>query len=358
MIQLAWRQFRLQALVTYGLLAVIAVVLAITGPKVAHFYDAYVATCAAHGDCGAVQNEFLRYQHVVQATLGPVLLILPALIGMFWGAPLIARELETGTFRLAWTQSLTRGRWLAIKLALIGLASMAAAGLLSLMVTWWFSPLDRMNLNRLTPGVFDERGVVPIGYAAFAFALGVTAGLLIRRTVPAMAAVVLPYIGARLAATYWIRPSLMTPVRLTSPFVLPGAGAANPASMSAPNPADWILSSATLNRAGQEIGQNGVISFGNGQSGVAFDPRADGVWLVGVGRCPNIKSGSGFGPGSGPPPFGALQTCVDRLGVHQELVYQPISRFWIFQWCELGIFLGAAVLLAGFCFWWVRRRLA
>jgi hypothetical protein len=83
-----------------------------------------------------------------------------------------------------------------------------------------------------------------------------------------------------------------------------------------------------------------------------------------VGRCPNIKSGAGFGPGAssfgGPGSKGqlhALQTCVNDLGVHQEVVFQPISRYWVFQWSELGIFLAAAVLLAGFCFWWVRRRL-
>ncbi len=74
-----------------------------------------------------------------------VLYVVPALIGIFWGAPLVARELETGTFRLAWNQSVTRTRWLAVKLGLIGLASMAAAGLFSLMVTWWSSPIDQAN---------------------------------------------------------------------------------------------------------------------------------------------------------------------------------------------------------------------
>ena len=87
------------------------------------------------------------------------MLVVPALIGMFWGAPLIARELETGTYRLAWTQGVTRKRWLAVKLGLVGLASMAVAGLLSLMVTWWSSPLDRVNADPFT--LFDQRGIVP-----------------------------------------------------------------------------------------------------------------------------------------------------------------------------------------------------
>jgi hypothetical protein len=358
MIQLTWRQIRAQALVAYGLLAVIAVVLAITGPKVAHFYDAYVATCAAHSDCGTVQNAFLHYQHVVQAALGPILLVLPVLFGMFWGAPLIARELETGTFRLAWTQSLTRGRWLAVKLGLLGLAAMAAAGLLSLMVTWWFSPLDRMNLSRLTPGVFDERGIVPIGYAAFAFAFGVTAGVVIRRTVPAMAATIVAYVGARLAATYGIRPYLFAPLRITSALQLGGPNGPSPPGLGAPNPADWVLSSNTINAAGRVIGQNGAINMPGGNQGIGFQSGSNGISLGGVGRCPNIPASAKIGPGSNLGRSSALQTCIDRLGVRQELVYQPISRFWDYQWCELAIFLGAAAVLAAFCLWWVRRRLA
>jgi hypothetical protein len=358
MIQLAWRQFRTQALVAYGLLAVIAVIVVITGVQLVHYYGTYVATCGAHGDCGPAQTAFLARDHVVQASLGPILLILPALIGMFWGAPLIARELETGTFRLAWTQSMTRGRWLTVKLVMLGLASVAVTGLLSLAVTWWFSRIDQLSLNRFTPGVFEDRGIVPIGYAAFAFALGVTAGVLIRRTVPAMAATLLPYLGARLAVAFWIRPHLMTPLRVTAPLSLGNPGQMNVPGAGAPSPADWILSSATLNKAGQVIGQNGTINLPGGQQGIGFQSGPGGIWLGNVGRCPNIPAGAAIGPGSNLGRSGALQTCVDKLGVHQQLIYQPISRYWIFQGCELAIFLGAAAVLAGFCFWWVRRRLA
>ena len=98
----------------------------------------------------------------------------PSLIGMFWGAPLIARELETGTFRLAWTQSVSRMRWLLVKLGLVGLASAAVGGLLSLMVTWWYSPIDKVNQGRFGAAAFGLHGFVPAGYALFAFALGAT----------------------------------------------------------------------------------------------------------------------------------------------------------------------------------------
>ena len=139
-----------------------------------------------------------------------VIEVVPALIGLFWGAPLVARELETGTYRLAWTQ-VTRTRWMATKLGLLGLTSMAVAGVLSLMVTWWSSPLDRV---RMTPFMsFDQRDLVPIGYAAFAFVLGATVGVLIRRTLPAMATALGGFVAARLVVAHFGRPHLVVPAQ-------------------------------------------------------------------------------------------------------------------------------------------------
>jgi hypothetical protein len=114
-------------------------------------------------------------------------LVLPALIGLFWGAPLIARELEAGTHRLVWNQSVTRTRWLAVKLGLVGLAAVTAAGLGSLAVDWWSDPIDKTAFDqfpRMEPLLFGTRGIVPVAYAAFAFALGVTIGMLVRRRSP------------------------------------------------------------------------------------------------------------------------------------------------------------------------------
>ncbi len=354
MIRFTLRQFRASAATAYAAMAVIAIVLAVTGPRLAHYYDAHVVGCQAAGNCNAVTETFLGFYHAVQASLGPVLLVLPALIGIFWGAPLLAHELETGTFRLAWTQSLTRNRWLAVKMGVGGLAAMAAAGLLSLMVTWWFSPLDRWNGNRFTPAMFGERGIVPIGYAAFAFAFGVVGGLLIRRTVPAMAATLVAYLAARLGMTYLVRPHLMTPLRVTTSVLLGGKNGAAPASASTLNPQDWVLASNTINAAGHVIGQDGTITV-NGTQGIMFATGPGGVSLAGVGRCPNIPAGTV--PGRDPHSSSLLQACITRLGIRQELVYQPISRYWAFQGLELAIFLAAALALAGICFWWVRRRL-
>jgi hypothetical protein len=249
---------------------------------------------------------------------------------MFWGAPLIARELETGTHRLALTQSVTRRHWLAVKLALAGLASMATAGLLSLMVTWWSSPFDRISLDRLDASTFGLRGIVPVGYAAFAFALGVTAGLLIRRTVPAMAATLAVFVGVQVGFALRIRPHLIAPIRAVSAL-----------NMS------WVTSTGT------RVPSDSFF--------VSLTPDPDGAWIYSS----QVTTAAGQA-NLGPVPKGCgqnstYQQCaaaITRMHLRQVVVYQPASRFWEFQWYETAIYVALALALAGFCFWWVRRRLS
>jgi ABC-type transport system involved in multi-copper enzyme maturation permease subunit len=257
MIRLTLRQFRMQAVVGVGALVIVAVIVAVTGPHLVHIYDTSVATCSAHGDCPTVTSAFVQNDHALQILLGAFVVVVPGLIGIFWGAPLVARELEAGTFRLAWTQSVTRTRWLAVKLGVVGLAGMVVAGLVSLMVTWWSSPLDRANMNVF--GTFDQRGLVAVGYAAFAFALGATVGMLFRRTLPAMAVVLVVFVAARLAFLHWVRPQLITPALRTYALgaaTVGGYGSTNGGpSTLVPNPPDianvWIVS--TLYEAGPTV---------------------------------------------------------------------------------------------------------
>jgi hypothetical protein len=341
MIRFTWMQFRVQGLMAIGGLVLAAIVLALTGPNLVHLYDTTVLHCSAHGDCSAATTALVDKGDRVGIVLRVVVEVVPALIGLFWGAPLVARELETGTYRLIWAQ-VTRTRWIAIKLGLLGLVSVAVAGLLSLMVTWWSSPLDRVRLTPFTS--FDQRGLVPIGYAAFAFVLGVTAGAVIRRTLPAMAVVLGGFVVARLAVAHWLRPYLVSPLKIVtadSAITSPGS---SPRSPRALDPRDWVLSNQTINSHGQVIGEFGGIGASESTTTTL---TSHGLAIKGVGTCPNIHSQS---PEN-------VQRCVDQLRLREALTYQPISHYWALQWTELAIFFGAAVVLGGFCIWWVRRRL-
>jgi ABC-type transport system involved in multi-copper enzyme maturation permease subunit len=350
MIWLTWRQFRTQFAIVFGVVAVVAIALALTGHDLVNQADTYAKLCKTDKDCG--NNPLLNADHYIEDGLNAVLLLAPALIGIFWGAPLVAHELETGTFRLGWSQSITRQRWLAVKLGVVGLASVAVAGLVSLMVTWWSSPIDTAQANRFGIAMFGLRDIAPIGYAAFAFALGLTTGMLMRRTLPAMATTLLAYVATRLAFTFWVRPHLMSPVQIDLPlsgnnvnFGITSAGAQ--AVANSPNiPNAWVYSSAIVN--------------GSGRAPTAAFFKA---------ACPNLPTGvsigvpqsaghraSGNGPGG---PGAALPDCVAKLAgkYHEVVTYQPASRFWAFQGIETAIFLVAALLFVGLCFWWVHRRL-
>jgi ABC-type transport system involved in multi-copper enzyme maturation permease subunit len=346
MIRFTSLQFRIQAAIAVGVLVLVAIVVAITGPNLVHLYDTTVANCKAHGDCSYASNALTQSDSFLQSAFGALLLVLPALVGIFWGAPLIAREFEAGTFRLAWTQSVTRMRWLAVKLGIIGLASMVAAGLASLMVSSWFGPIDKVTKVQFAS--FDERGIVAIGYAVFAFAFGVAAGLLIRRTVPAMFATLVAFIGARLAVTYWVRPHLLAPVKAAMPLhIVFGTsieqGSSTGLSFFEPVniPNAWIYSNEVVNNSGHA-------------------PTAQFLQSA----CHSALSGPASGAVQGvPTPNQNAQTafaqCFANVAAkfHQLVIYQPASRYWAFQWYETAIFFGLAVIVAGFSFWWVRRRL-
>jgi hypothetical protein len=358
MIRATWMQFRAQAVVATAGLVVAAVILVITGPHLVHLYDANVSSCAAHHDCSTATLSFLQNDHALQVALNVLAVVLPGIIGILWGAPLVARELETGTYRLAWTQSVTRTRWLAVKLGFVGLASMVIAGLFSLMVTWWFSPIDRVRLTVFT--TFDQRNIVVIGYAAFAFALGTTAGIFVRRTVPAIVTTLVAFVTIRILDFLYVQPQLITPIRHSFSLVLGttifGYGGSNGAASLFPGtpnlPNAWIVSTDIVDKRGHPL-----------SAGVVNE------------LCPRLKTALG-GPASAPPqihgghvsaigpaPAGAnqvLQACVSKVGAtyHELVSYQPPGHYWPLQWSELALYLGGALVLGGICLWRLRRHLA
>jgi len=339
---LTWRQFRAQAIAAAAILAVLAVLLAVTGPYMARLYDSSgIATCTGIS-CGPLTNTFgnkLPWFDTVIYLLGlGIMFLAPAIVGVFWGAPLITREIEARTLPLSWNQSVTKTRWLAVKLGLVGLASVATAGLLSLMLTWWSSPMDstleipyghRLLLERLGPVLFDTRGVVPIGYAAFAFALGVTAGMLTRRTVSAMAATLGVFAVVQFAWAEWIRAHLVPPVHTIVPLNLAsitqvlvrGATMIVHAVPTVSQQGAWVLSGQVIDTAGHPFQ-------------AAATPACMG------------------------PNFQACLASLSRFHLRDLISYEPASRFWEFQWVETGIFLAVAVALAACCIWWLIRRVA
>jgi ABC-2 family transporter protein len=322
MIWLAWRQFRLPAVAVYAGLAAIGVLAAITGPDLRGRTDFFA-------------SETLYYGGLL------VLYGLPAIIGVFWGVPAITREIETGTHTLVWNQTITRHRWLATKLAIGVLAAMIAAGVLSLVIGWWASPIDTAASlpdggaypPRIEPAVFAARGIVPVGYAVFAYVLGVAVGIVLRRTVTAMAVTLVVFVAVLVAVPYLVRPYLLPAteetVRITAENIRSingnSSGVAESIAVITP-PGVWMLANETVD------------ADGNVANPLPNEVQ-DCVPKPGESR-------------SGPPP-GPVMPCMAQLadlGYQQRLTYHPASHFWPLQWIETGLFLMLSALMAWFCF--------
>jgi hypothetical protein len=322
---LAWRSQRLQLLVCVAAVALVAAELAWSGTAL------HSAALAQHHFCSNNGTSFRCAQAVARVTDVSrwvfndriALLVLPGVLGLVLGAPLVAREIEQGTNRLAWTQSIGRTRWLVIKLLLAGLLIAAVVGAIDPLLEWWNTAVQ--NDPRIDPGSFSVTGFVDVGYALFAFMLGTALGSIIRRTGWAVAAGVPLFVGFR----YWVmelRPHF-APVAVTSlgsAFAQVGGGTQGLLQVSFSNlqARSWFIANGFV--------PDGRTSPGPGQN-----------WNTGldsVDRCLGASSN---------PSSAAVRRCAEQLKLHWIVQYQPASHFWALQTVETAVFVGAALVLCG-----------
>jgi hypothetical protein len=335
----SWRQFRLQALVAAGALAVIAAYLLYLGADIRDAYGAYQARCGDPGDCAQARIQFQAAYRSTLLFLAAGLGLIPAVLGTFWGAPLIARELETGTHRLVWNQSVTRRRWLLGRLAVVVLAAVIVAGLASALLTWAAGPVDRAAQDRFTAIVFGARNIAPLGYAALAVVLGAVTGLLVRRTLPAMAITGVAFLALQFAVPNLVRPHLMPPERASVPMT---AQAINQAKSLGS-----ITGGAVVNGVGVPHSPDAWISETS-----AFRTR-DGRPLSGAAFNACLDTPAKTGAGG---TFGDTAVCLGKLDLHVDIAYHPNDRYWAFQWLETALYLVLSGLLVTFGLWRVQRR--
>ncbi|NUL04276.1 ABC transporter permease subunit [Streptomyces lunaelactis] len=318
MIWLTWKQHRKQALFAVIGLAALAALMVPTGLRMHEvFDDSGLASClaklgtdplaanAAVDSCNALSTQF-RNQFKSLSFVGILFVILPLLVGLFFGAPLISREVEHGTHRFVWTQGVGRLRWALVKFGLVGAVTILLAVLYALGVSWWYAPMAANGNGRFGYLWFDVQGIAPIGYTLFAVALGIFAGTLSRRVLPAMAITLAGFAVVRIAVETLARDHYMSAKTLTYGL----------ASTQGPNPAshDWVLSQGLRDADGKLVLEN---------ASVGCPPATD------ASSCMREMAERGLGPGSS-----------------NWQLYQPGDRFWAFQAIETGIFLTLAVLLA------------
>jgi len=326
MIWFTWRQHRAQAVTGLALVALTALVFLPYGHVIHGAYAQQgVGPCLLHGTggdrCQSIMSTFVNQFNGSANHLLTWFTPVPGLIGAIVGASMLGREYEQGTWRLAWTQAVPRTRWLTAKVFLVGAGIVVISISLSAIFGWFRSPIDNVS-GRFSPGAFDLEGLSLTGYTLFAFALGVFAGLLFRRTVPAIVAAFAAFMAARLPVEFWLRQRYQTPVtRLLPPtdhFTM--GPMAVPTSPGTPG---WILSHGLVDEAGHALSSAQQQQVAQKASAMA-DPAS---YLHG-------------------------------LGLHLKIVYQPASRFWTFQIIEAALFTGLAAVLVGITVWRLHRRSA
>ncbi|MFF8958197.1 ABC transporter permease subunit [Streptomyces sp. NPDC014894] len=341
MMWLNWRQFRVQALIALGALAVIAAYTVYLGGDVRDARDALRAVCGDPADCAPATSRFRgEYQNTL-LFLAAGLFLIPALLGAFWGAPLIARELENGTHRLVWNQSVTRTRWLLGKMLLVGLAAVIVTGTAAALLTWAARPFDDVVKEQFGAFVFGARHIVPIGHAALALTLGAVLGLLLRRTLPAMALTLVVFLAFQFLFPNVVRPGLVPPERATLAMTAEAVnGARNLGGIGGGSviggvripgaPDAWIAETSPLRTAdGETLG------------GAEFSACLDSPPRTGAGGT-----------------FGDTAVCLAGHDLHVDVRYHPVDRYWTFQWLETAIYLALAGLLTAFAGWRIRRRVS
>ncbi len=326
---LVWRQYRAQGAIALALLAAFSAVILVGGLQIASHWHSMLAACSGHTACLQQQPPL-----VSGATTGALLMVgltVPAVLGALWGAPLVAHELESRTSDFAWAQSVTRTRWLTAKAGWLLLAAAACGVTIAALITWWSGPDNALAANAFQPGQFDIQGIVPVGYSVFAMALGIAAGTVARRTLPAIAITLGGFIALRLLIADLIRPHFMAAVTNYYSVTAYNAGPFTPPGRA------WLFSEGAVSPTGV------VVPRGWGTLGDGALPASCQKLL---NAAPQTKSG----------PMNAIFSCMHAHGWRGFATYQPASRYWPFQGIETGIYVLLAAVLIAITYVAVRRR--
>ena len=317
----SWRQHRAALAGTVALLGALAVYLLYMGLRM-HSAYARVAACHPSGSaaCQLLLRQFNQDYYGSQQgsvlssginaqTVPFFLLAVPILLGVFVGAPVLARELESGTFRFAWTQACGRVRWAVTRLGLLAVALTALAFAFSQLFSWYFSPfLAEGQTAKFPMQLFGNLGMDFAAWTLLAYAVAAFLGVVIRRAVAAMAVALASCTVLDVVTMMALRQHYATP--------LVASGANPPGGSSA-----WVMSQ----------------------------------WLTGPG-------GQRFNPANIPlsvqtsPDPDAFTNWLRTAHITQWWSYVPGSDFWRFQLIEGGWLLGVSALLIAAAIWMVRRR--
>ncbi|MFD7656483.1 ABC transporter permease subunit [Actinosynnema sp. NPDC059797] len=320
---LIWRQHRTEVCVLGLLVGMFGVALLVLGAQAHDLFPGGPARCAGEaGVTEACEASFRRLdeEYGYVENLLTAFNLVPVVIGAFLGAPLLARELEDGTWQLAWTQAVPRMRWLAAKLAALAGVTAVLTGAFTAVVTWFRRPFDAWE-GRFQYDAFDLEGLVPVAYALFAFGVATAAGAILRRGLPAFGVAFGAFLAARMSVALLARPAYATPLTTVEP--VPVGGSEDQAGhRPAPGFADWTIERGYADATGRRLSWPEYYELEAAANGAGVN----------------------------------LNQFLHARGVRQFEVHHPADRFWAFQLIEATLFVAVAAVLVGVVVWRVRHR--
>lgn len=322
MIWLTWRQHRAMLAAFLLLSTALAVFYLINGISMHHHFDTSgLRACVGvtnDAGCDGRRQQFLSYHVGLTQYVGMLLTLASAGLGAFVAAPMVASEFERGTHQWVWTQRISRARWLTTKCLLLAAACVAISLGLATVYTWWNQPITALAGPFTRFGSFDNTPLMLAVYTLFAFALGVAASTMIRRTVAAIGVTLAVFLTVRLGIMFGARPHYMTPVTVSSA----PSEAGRPLGF---DPRDWDWRSSWVDTHGHTVPEETVSRLTN----PALNPTASGSSFTAVLR---------------------------QHGIHYLDAIQPHQRATTFQLIEAAIYLALTGICAALAFRRIRHR--
>ncbi len=318
-----WRQHRFALAGVLVVLGGLSLFMLFNGLAMHHAYTSLGLDTCGKLDGPGCQSQLTAFQQDYGSWanhLPQLLMFLPGLIGVFVGAPLVARELESGTFRFAWTQGRSRVQWIVAKLVILAVVLTAFALAFSALSTWWYGPFDAITGQMSPYGAYEVSGLVFAARTLFGFTLGALLGLLIRRTVPAMAATAAGWAAVALPSMLWLRPLIQKPIT-TIGHPAKGAIAGSHVPFNANVIDYWIQNPAGHHVSFEQVFHQATASNG----GTIPSPDQFYAWLT-------------------------------QHHYSQWVSYRPNGWFWHFQTVEASGYAILAILLAAAAVLLLRRR--
>jgi len=318
-----WRQHRLALAGVLAVLGGLGLLMLFNGLAMHHAYTRLGLDTCGTLDGPSCQSQLTAFEQDYLSWadhLPHLVMLLPGLIGVFVGAPLVARELESGTFRFAWTQGRSRVQWIVTKLVLLAVVLTASVLAFSALFNWWYGPFDAITGRMSSSGAYEISGLVFAARTLFGFTLGALLGLLIRRTVPAMAATAAGWVAVALPSMIWLRPLIQKPITTIGH---PGKGtiASSHVPLNANVINNWIQDAAGHHVSFDQLFQQAIV--GNG--GTIPSPDQFETWMT-------------------------------QHHYSRWVSYRPNGWFWHFQTVEASGYAILAILLAAATVLILRRR--